>query len=78
MTEIQFAKELDCSGLSCPLPIVKTKKVISEMSSGQVLKMISTDPGSSADMASWSLRTGHEIIKSETENGKFIFYVKHK
>tara|TARA_B100000315_G_scaffold112693_1_gene103331 strand:+ start:27242 stop:27478 length:237 start_codon:yes stop_codon:yes gene_type:complete len=78
MTEVQFDKELDCSGLSCPLPIIKTKKAISELSSGQVLKMISTDPGSSADMDSWSNRTGHEIVKSEENNGKYIFYVKHK
>ena len=78
MSEVQFDKELDCTGLSCPLPIIKTKKAIGELSSGQVLKMISTDPGSSSDMDSWAARTGHEIIKSETDNGKFIFYVKHK
>lgn len=78
MTEIQFDKELDCSGLSCPLPIVKTKKAISELNTGQVLKMISTDPGSNADMDSWANRTGHEIVKSEENDGKYIFFVKHK
>ncbi len=78
MNETHFHKELNCRGLSCPLPIVKTKMAISKLRKGQVLKMISTDPGSRADMAAWSSRTGHEILISERNNGEFIFYVKHK
>lgn len=78
MSDVKFDKELDCKGLSCPLPIIKIKKAIGELSSGQVVKMIATDPGSSADMDSWANRTGHEIVDKEKNNDEFIFYVKHK
>ncbi|MHB8232961.1 MAG: sulfurtransferase TusA family protein [bacterium] len=69
-------KTLDASGLSCPLPIVKTKKEIDSMMSGQVLEIISTDPGSKNDMAAWCKRTGNELLESAEEGGKFKFYVK--
>ncbi len=69
-------KTLDASGLSCPLPIVKTKKEIDTLSSGQVLKIISTDPGSKNDMVAWCKRTGNELLDSAEEGGKFLFYVK--
>jgi tRNA 2-thiouridine synthesizing protein A len=69
-------KTLDASGLSCPLPIVKTKKEIDSMTSGQVLEIISTDPGSKNDMTAWCKRTGNELLESAEEGGKFKFYVK--
>jgi tRNA 2-thiouridine synthesizing protein A len=69
-------KTLDASGLSCPLPIVKTKKEIDSMTSGQVLEIISTDPGSKNDMTAWCKRTGNELLESVEEGGKFKFYVK--
>ncbi|RZD16761.1 MAG: sulfurtransferase TusA family protein [Candidatus Acididesulfobacter guangdongensis] len=69
-------KTLDASGLSCPLPIVKTKKEIDSMTSGQVLEVISTDPGSKNDMTAWCKRTGNELLESAEEGGKFKFYVK--
>ncbi|MDA8299417.1 MAG: sulfurtransferase TusA family protein [Deltaproteobacteria bacterium] len=69
-------KTLDASGLSCPLPIVKTKKEIDTMSSGQVLEVISTDPGSKNDMAAWCNRTGNKLLESSEEGGKFKFYVQ--
>ncbi|MHB1679870.1 MAG: sulfurtransferase TusA family protein [bacterium] len=69
-------KTLDASGLSCPLPIVKTKKEIDLMTSGQVLEIISTDPGSKNDMTAWCKRTGNELLESTEEGGKFKFYVK--
>ncbi|MCH8927081.1 MAG: sulfurtransferase TusA family protein, partial [Candidatus Marinimicrobia bacterium] len=62
--------------MQCPLPIVKTKKMIDSMDVDQILKMISTDPGSINDMAAWSRRTGHELLESITNNGEFIFYIK--
>jgi len=74
----EFDLELDCRGLSCPLPILKTKKAIETLSSGQILKVISTDPGSAKDMPSWSDRTGNPIISHEQEGSEFIFYVKRK
>ena len=69
-------KTLDASGLSCPLPIVKTKKEIDSMAPGQVLEVISTDPGSKNDMTAWCKRTGNELLESSEEGGKFKFYVK--
>jgi tRNA 2-thiouridine synthesizing protein A len=67
---------LDCSGLACPMPIIKTKKAVDGLQVGQVLKMIATDPGSVSDMDAWTKRTGHELLGSEQEDGKYIFYVK--
>lgn len=67
---------LDCSGLACPMPILKTKKAVDSLQIGQILKMIATDPGSSADMDAWTKKTGHELVASENEGGKFIFYIK--
>ena len=69
-------KSLDASGLSCPLPIVKTKKEIDTMTSGQVLEVISTDPGSKNDMTAWCNRTGNKLLDSSEEGGKFKFYVQ--
>ncbi|MDA8158533.1 MAG: sulfurtransferase TusA family protein [Deltaproteobacteria bacterium] len=69
-------KTLDASGLSCPLPIVKTKKEIDTMTSGQVLEVISTDPGSKNDMTAWCNRTGNKLLDSSEEGGKFKFYVQ--
>jgi tRNA 2-thiouridine synthesizing protein A len=73
---VQVNVKLDCKGLSCPLPILKTKKTIDGMNVGEVLEMTSTDPGSVNDMAAWSHRTGHELIEHKQENGSFIFYIK--
>jgi tRNA 2-thiouridine synthesizing protein A len=67
---------LDCSGLACPMPILKTKKAVDGLQIGQVLKMIATDPGSTSDMEAWTQKTGHELVGSEQENGKFVFYIK--
>ncbi|MHB1646346.1 MAG: sulfurtransferase TusA family protein [Candidatus Acididesulfobacter diazotrophicus] len=73
---VAASKTLDASGLSCPLPIVKTKKEIDSMTSGQVLEIISTDPGSKNDMTAWCKRTGNELLESAEEGGKFKFFVK--
>lgn len=67
---------LDCSGMACPMPILKTKKAIDGLQIGQVLKMIATDPGSNSDMEAWTQKTGHELVASETSGGKFVFYIK--
>ncbi|MGA9532203.1 MAG: sulfurtransferase TusA family protein [Anaerolineales bacterium] len=67
---------LDCSGLSCPMPIIKTKKAIDAMEVGQVLKMIATDPGSTPDIDAWSSKTGHEVLSHEETDGKYIFFIK--
>jgi tRNA 2-thiouridine synthesizing protein A len=76
MNEIVHEKVLDCKGLSCPLPILKTKKQIDNMIPGEVLKMEATDPGSVSDVNAWTKRTGNELV-SRTENGDiYIFYIK--
>jgi tRNA 2-thiouridine synthesizing protein A len=67
---------LDCSGLACPMPILKTKKAVDGLQIGQILKMIATDPGSTSDMEAWTQKTGHELVASEQENGKFVFFIK--
>jgi len=72
----QFDQVLDCSGLACPMPILKTKKMIDSMQIGQVLKMISTDPGSIPDMKAWTQKTTHELLGHEEDGEKYIFYVK--
>ena len=69
---------LDCTGLLCPMPIVKTTKAVKELESGQVLKMIATDPGSPPDIEAWSRQTGNELLRSLTEEGKFIFFLRKK
>ncbi len=73
-----FDQQIDCSGLPCPLPILKTKKAIDELQTGQVLKIIATDPNSVADMQAWTTRTGHTLVTHEQEGEKFIFYIQHK
>lgn len=71
-----FDSVLDCSGLSCPMPIVKTSKAIKELNISQVLKVIATDSGSPKDMAAWARQTGNELISSTEENGKYIFLIR--
>ncbi len=68
--------ELDTTGLSCPLPILKTKKALVSMESGQVLHVIATDPASVVDFAAFAARSGHELIRSREEGGKFYFVLK--
>ena len=69
-------KEYDASGLACPLPIVKTKKALADMTSGHVLRVLSTDPGSVCDMAAFAEQTGNALLEQGSENGKFVFYLK--
>ncbi|MBK6651280.1 MAG: sulfurtransferase TusA family protein [Betaproteobacteria bacterium] len=73
---MEFNKEYDASGLACPLPIVKTKKALSDMTSGQVLKVTTTDPGSVCDMAAFAEQTGNALIEQGNEASKFVFYLR--
>lgn len=75
---MDFDRELDARGLSCPLPILKTKKSLNELVSGQVLKIVATDPGSVKDMQAFSNQTGHPLLASTEENKAFVFYMKKK
>lgn len=67
---------LDCTGMLCPLPVVKTTKTIKTMEIGQVLKLIATDPGAPPDMEAWSRQTGNELLRSMEDNGKFVFFIR--
>jgi tRNA 2-thiouridine synthesizing protein A len=76
MDVIKEDQILDCTGMLCPMQIVKTTKAMKELESGQILKMISTDAGSPPDIAAWSRQTGNELLLSTEENKKFIFFLK--
>jgi len=69
-------KLLDAKGLACPMPIVKTKKSMNDMETGQVLEIHATDKGAQADLAAWSRSGGHELVQSTEENGIFKFWIK--
>jgi TusA-related sulfurtransferase len=70
------AQVLDCKGLNCPLPVIKTKKAMEQLAVGQVLQMIATDPGSKSDMVAWSKSTGHELLETREDPGVFTFFVR--
>jgi len=76
--EVEFDQELDTRGLSCPLPILKTKKSLNGLQSGQVLKIVATDPGSVKDMQAFSNQTGHPLLASIEENKAFVFYLRKR
>ena len=69
-------RQIDCTGLFCPMPIVKTREAIRQMAPGQVLLMLSDDPASEADMKSWAQITGHYLAAVERDGGVFRFLVR--
>ena len=75
---MNFDKELDARGLNCPLPILRCKKSLNEMTSGQVLKVASTDPGSVKDFAAFAKQTGNELLTSSEAGGEYTFFLKKK
>jgi len=74
--DIKADSTLDCKGLICPEPIVKTNMAIKKLQIGQVLVMESTDAGATSDMRSWAKRTGHRLLKEEADGKVLRFYVK--
>jgi tRNA 2-thiouridine synthesizing protein A len=75
---MNFDKELDARGLNCPLPILRCKKSLTDMTTGQVLKIVATDPGSVKDFQAFSKQTGNELLSSDAANDEFIFFMKKK
>lgn len=73
-----FDQELDACGLNCPLPILRAKKSLAGLESGQVLRIIATDPGSVKDFEAFAKQTGNELLESNEDGGKFYFLVKKK
>lgn len=75
---MNFDRELDARGLNCPLPILRAKKALGEMTSGQTLRIVATDPGSVKDFAAFAKQTGNELLSSAENNKEFEFYIKRK
>ena len=75
---MEFTKELDARGLNCPLPIIKTKKALNDLTTGQVLKVSATDTGSVKDMEAFAKQTGNQLLQSGQESGAFVFYLQKK
>lgn len=77
MAEYQQDKTLDCTGLLCPMPVVKTSKALKELPVGQILEMIATDPGAMPDMEAWARQTRHELLAAQRlENGTYHFLIR--
>lgn len=73
-----FDVELDARGLNCPLPILRVKKKLQEMDSGQVMKIVATDPGSVKDFHAFCKQTGNALVESGESGGEYTFYIKKK
>ncbi len=71
-------KEIDTRGLNCPLPILRAKKALADVQSGQVLKIVATDPGSIKDFEGFSKQTGHALLSQTEANGEFTFLMRKK
>ncbi|MDD2918931.1 sulfurtransferase TusA family protein [Rhodoferax sp.] len=71
-------KEIDTSGLNCPLPILKAKKALAELESGQVLKVIATDGGSLRDFQAFAKQTGNELLEQQTLGEEFIHVLRRR
>ncbi len=68
---------LDAKGLNCPLPILKAKKALKDVPTGEVLQVLSTDPGSMADFEAFCRTTGNELVESKSEGGIYTFLIRH-
>ena len=75
---MNFDKELDARGLNCPLPILRTKKALNDMQSGQVLKIVATDPGSVKDLQAFAKQTGNELLSQTEASNEYTFFLKRK
>lgn len=75
---MQADKELDTRGLNCPLPILKAKKALADMASGELLKVVSTDPGSMRDFQAFSRQTGHELVDQEVSGSDFVHLLRRR
>lgn len=73
---MDYNREFDGSGMSCPGPVMSVQKVLAEMSPGEVLRVVATDPGSVDDMAALAEQSGHALLQQGGENGKFVFYFR--
>ncbi|NML13977.1 MULTISPECIES: sulfurtransferase TusA family protein [Azohydromonas] len=75
---MQVDKEIDTRGLNCPLPILKAKKALAEIDSGQVLKVVATDPGSVRDFQAFARQTGHELVEQTSSGDEFVHCLRKR
>ena len=75
---MDYDHEVDATGLKCPLPILRCKKGLNEIQSGQILKIIATDPGSKKDFDAFCRQTGHELLSLEDDHGVITFFIKKR
>ena len=75
---MEFDRDLDVTGLNCPLSILRTKKTLAEMESGQILRVLATDPGSLKDFPAFAKQTGNELVADGQDDRTFIFFLKRK
>ena len=75
---MNFDKEMDARGLNCPLPILRAKKALSDITAGQVLKIMATDPGAVKDFQAFAKQTGNTLLSSAESSGEFVFFMQKK
>ncbi|MDA8168905.1 MAG: sulfurtransferase TusA family protein [Nitrospiraceae bacterium] len=78
MAELAADVKVDCKGLTCPMPVVKTKKALSQITSGQVLEVTATDPGSKSDIPALVRNMGSELLETRDEQGSVVFLIRKK
>ena len=78
MTPEQVDKDLDCMGMICPLPVLRTKKALADMQTGQVLKVVANDRGAEQDIPMFAKQTGNELLSAEKQDDTFTFYLKRR
>jgi tRNA 2-thiouridine synthesizing protein A len=71
-------KEIDTRGMNCPLPILKAKKALADMSTGDILKVVATDPGSMRDFQAFARQTGNELVEQTSANDEFVHYLRRR
>lgn len=76
--DIEFNLEVDAIGMNCPLPILRTKKALATMQSGEVLKVKATDTGAAHDFPMFAKQTGNELLSTSTEGEVLVFFIKRK
>ena len=75
---MQAQKEIDTRGLNCPLPILKAKKALADMQSGDILKVVATDPGSMRDFQAFARQTGNELVAQSSSNDEFVHLLRRR
>ncbi|HXX84305.1 MAG TPA: sulfurtransferase TusA family protein [Casimicrobiaceae bacterium] len=75
---LRVDREVDARGLNCPLPILRTKKALNDMASGQVLRILATDPASVRDFEAFTRQTGHQLLRHDEQEGVFVFLLKRR